>query len=157
MGEFGRSDMSTGLAVLVATVFTTFFNNALHFYTQVQTYPLFAWVGREEFVPFHKEYQRRLPVAIYAPYTLLMVSNALLLFFRPDGVALGWVVALLILNASIMAESLAFAAPVHYRMDREGRSKEDVGRLVHFNGIRLAIATLSSGIVAYLLVRVLVA
>lgn len=148
--------MSLGLVTFVVVVFATFFNNALHFYTQVQTYPLFAWVGREGFVPFHKEYQRRLPLAIYAPYSLLMAANALLLFVRPAEVAVGWVVALLILNASIVVESLALAAPVHYRMDRQTRNdKGEVRRLIRLNGVRLAAATASSALVAYLLVRTL--
>ena len=148
--------MSLGLVTFVVVVFATFFNNALHFYTQVQTYPLFAWVGREGFVPFHKEYQRRLPLAIYAPYSLLMAANALLLFVRPAEVAVGWVVALLILNASIVVESLALAAPVHYRMDRQTRNdKGEVRRLIRLNGVRLAAATASSALVACLLVRTL--
>ena len=148
--------MSLGLVTFVVVVFATFFNNALHFYTQVQTYPLFAWVHRDGFVPFHKEYQRRLPLAIYAPYSLLMAANALLLFVRPAEVAVGWVVALLILNASIVVESLALAAPVHYRMDRQTRNdKGEVRRLIRLNGVRLAAATASSALVAYLLVRTL--
>lgn len=150
--------MGFGLAIFLVVVFATFFNNALHFYTQVQTYPLFAWVGRDEFVPFHKEYQRRLPLAIYAPYSLLMAGNALLLFFRPAEVPIGWTVALLILNASIVVESLALAAPVHYRMDRQTRNdKQEVGRLIRLNGLRLLAATASSVIVAYLLARLLTA
>ena len=149
--------MGFGLATFVVVVFATFFNNALHFYTQVQTYPLLAWVGREEFVPFHKQYQRRLPVAIYAPYSLLMAANALLLFFRPAEVTVGWVIVLLILNASILVESLALAAPVHRRMDRQtGNDKGEVGRLIRLNAARLAAATASSVLVAYLLVQTLV-
>ena len=148
--------MGLGLATFVVVVFATFFNNALHFYTQVQTYPLFAWVGRDGFVPFHKEYQRRLPLAIYAPYSLLMAANALLLVFRPAEVAVGWVISLLILNASVLVESLALAAPVHYRMDRQtGNDKGEVGRLIRLNAVRLAASTASSIIVVYLLVRTL--
>ncbi len=148
--------MSFGLAIFVVVVFATFFNNALHFYTQVQTYPLFARVGRDEFVAFHKEYQRRLPLAIYAPYTLLMAANVLLLFSHPAELAVGWVVALLILNAFIAVESLALAAPVHYRMDRQTfNDKGEVRRLIRLNGVRLAAATASSALVAYLLVRTL--
>ncbi|CAA9461053.1 MAG: hypothetical protein AVDCRST_MAG02-2288 [uncultured Rubrobacteraceae bacterium] len=148
--------MGLGLATFVVVVFATFFNNALHFYTQVQTYPLFAWVGRDGFVPFHKEYQRRLPLAIYAPYSLLMAANALLLVFRPAEVAVGWVISLLILNASVLVESLALAAPVHYRMDHQtGNDKGEVGRLIRLNAVRLAASTASSIIVVYLLVRTL--
>ena len=148
--------MTLGLVFFVVVVFATFFNNALHFYTQVQTYPLFAWVGRNEFVPFHEEYQRRLPVAIYAPYSLLMAANVLLLFVRPAEVAVGWVVVLLILNASILVESLALAAPVHHRMDRQtGNDKDEAARLIRLNAIRLAAATASSLLVAYLLLQTL--
>ena len=146
--------MSLGLVTFVVVVFATFFNNALHFYTQVQTYPLFAWVDREGFVPFHEEYQRRLPLAIHAPYSLLMAANAPLLFFRPAEVAVGWVILLSILNASIVVESLALAAPVHYRVGRKTRNdKGGVGRLIRLNGVRLAAATASSLLVAYLLAR----
>jgi hypothetical protein len=149
--------MSFGLAIFVVVVFATFFNNALHFYTQVQTYPLFARVGRDAFVAFHKEYQRRLPLAIYAPYSLLMAANVLLLFSRPAELAVGWVVALLILNAFIAAESLVLAAPVHYRMDRQTlNDKGEVARLIRLNGLRLLAATAASLVVMFLLVRVLV-
>ena len=148
--------MSLGLAIFAVVVFATFFNNALHFYTHVQTYPLFAWVDRDGFVPFHKEYERRLPLAIYAPYSLLMAANALLLFFRPAEVAAGWVIVLLILNASIAVVSVALAAPVHRRMDRQTRNdKGEVGRLIRLNGVRLAAATAGSVLVAYLLVGAL--
>lgn len=150
--------MSLGLAVFVVMAFATFFNNALHFYTQVQTYPLFGWVGRDEFVPFHQEYQRRLPAAIYAPYSLLMAANALLLFSPPAEVPVWSVVLLLILNASILVESLAFAAPVHYRTDRQtGDDKGEVRRLIRLNSTRLAAATTSSVPVAFLLLRLLAA
>jgi len=77
------------LATFLVVVFATFFNNALHFYTRVQKYPLFARVGREEFVPFHKEYRRRLPIAIYAPYSLLMAANAPLFCGEPSARSAG--------------------------------------------------------------------
>jgi hypothetical protein len=129
--------------------------NAIHWYTQVQTYPLLAWVPKEGFVPFHKEYERRLPVALYAPYTLQMLATALLFFFRPEGVELGWVVVLFLLGAFIVAESLVFAAPVHYQMDREGKDDRAIRRLIFFNSLRLAAGTASSIAVLYLLARVL--
>jgi len=54
-----------------------------------------------------------------------------------------------------MAESLAFAAPVHYRMGREGKDDRAIRRLVFFNSFRLLAATASSAILPYLLVVVL--
>lgn len=85
----GTNTMSTEIIVFVIAAFATFFNNALHWYTQVTTYPLLSWVGQAEFVSFHKEYERRLLFSIYAPYTLLMFSTLLLIFFRPAEIGLG--------------------------------------------------------------------
>lgn len=148
--------MEFGVVVLLVLAFATFFMNAIHWYTQIQTYPLFSWVPKEGFVSFHKEYERRLPVALYAPYTLMMAANVLLFFFRPEGVGLGWVIALFVLGAFIMAESLAFAAPVHSRLDRDGKDDGAVKKLIFFNLLRLVVGTTSSLIVLYLLTTLLV-
>ena len=57
--------VTIGIAVFQSVVFATFFNNARQWYARFQTYPLFAWVGKAEFRPFHGEYDRlRLPRAV---------------------------------------------------------------------------------------------
>lgn len=148
--------MNFNLIVFIAVVFFTFFNNALHWYTQVTTYPLFAWIGQKEFLPFHKEYQRRLPFSIYAPYSLLMVGTLLLMFFRPPQISFTWIVLLIVVNAAIMIESLAFAAPVHKRLDLQGHSDErGIQQLIRYNGVRLVTSSVSSIVVLYLLTKVI--
>ncbi|GAB4472027.1 MAG: hypothetical protein OHK0037_31670 [Elainellaceae cyanobacterium] len=148
--------MSTEIIVFVVAAFATFFNNALHWYTQVTTYPLLGWVGQAEFVPFHKEYERRLPFSIYAPYALLMFSTFLLIFFRPVEIELGWVFVLLTLNVSIMIVSLVFAVPIHTRPDRQGYSdKAGIRELIRYNRVRLIISSTSSIIMLYLMTGLL--
>jgi hypothetical protein len=148
--------MSTAIIVFVVAAFATFFNNALHWYTQVTTYPLLSWVGQAEFVSFHKEYERRLPFSIYVPYTLLMFSTLLLISFRPVEIELGWVFVLLVLNASIMIVSLVFAVPIHTRLDRQGYSdKVGIRELIRYNRVRLIISSTSSIIMLYLMINLL--
>ncbi len=148
--------MSIEIFVFVIAAFATFFNNALHWYTQVTTYPLLSWVGQTEFVSFHKEYERRLPFSIYAPYTLLMLSTLLLLFFHPAEIELGWVFMLLILNASIMVVSLVFAVPIHSRLDRQGYSdKAGIRGLMRYNSVRFIASSTSSIIMLYLTMRLM--
>jgi hypothetical protein len=148
--------MSTEIIVFVVAAFATFFNNALHWYTQVTTYPLLSWVGQAEFVSFHKEYERRLPFSIYAPYALLMFSTLLLIFFRPAEIALGWVFILFILNASIMIVSLVFAVPIHSRLDHQGYSdKAGIRKLIRYNSVRLITSSISSIIMLYLMISLL--
>lgn len=148
--------MNTEIIVFVIAASATFFNNALHWYTQVTTYPLLGWVGQAEFVSFHKEYERRLPFSIYVPYTFLMLSTLLLAFVRPVEVKLGWVLMLLALNASIMIISLTFAVPVHNRLQHQGYSdKGGIRRLIRYNSVRLIASSASSVIMLYLLIGLL--
>lgn len=144
--------MTFALLTLLLVAFATFFNTGLQYYTTVSTYPLFQDVDEKNFVSFHKAYERKLPLSIYAPYALLMLSTLSLLFARPEEVALLWIVVLLILNGSIMVVSLAFAAPVHAKLDREGKNPSDLAKLRRFNLPRLLAATASSLLVLYLLI-----
>lgn len=148
--------MTFALFIFLMVVLMTFFNTGLQYYTTVSTYPLFSQLDEHNFVTFHKAYERKLPLSIYVPYSLLMLSTLLLVFARPESVALVWVVALLVLNGSIMAVSLAFAAPVHAQLDRKGKNPDDLAKLRRFNTPRLLAATASSLIVLYLLAVALV-
>jgi hypothetical protein len=145
--------MSFAELLLVLVALVTFFNTGLQYYTTVTTYPLFSHLAPDNFVPFHKAYERTLPLAIYVPYSLLMVSTLLLAVVRPSSVALGWVLLLLALNGSIMAISLAFAAPVHARLDQRGKDSELLRQLRRYNLPRLLAATTSSVVVFVLLLR----
>jgi hypothetical protein len=148
--------MNIEIIVFVIAASATFFNNALHWYTQVTTYPLLGWVGQTEFVSFHKEYERRLPFSIYIPYMLLMLSTLLLAFVRPAEIKLGWVLVLLMLNASIMITSLTFAVPIHNRLHRQGYSdKGNIRKLIQYNSVRLIASSASSVIMLYLLIGLL--
>jgi hypothetical protein len=121
--------MTLADGILMAVAVTTLFNTGLQYYTTVSTYPLFSNLEEQNFVTFHKAYERKLPLSIYFPYTLLMVSNLFLLFLRPDGISWFWPVVMVLLNASIMAISLPFAAPVHARLDRTGKNERDLAAL----------------------------
>ena len=143
--------MTLAPLVLLLVAFATFFNTGLQYYTTVSTYPLFSALDEANFVPFHKAYERKLPLSIYVPYSFWLLLTLTLLFVRPEGVALGGVATLLVLNGSIMAMSLTLAAPVHARLDRVGKNADDLAKLRRFNLPRLVAATASSLVMLYLL------
>nr|AGI62221.1 hypothetical protein [uncultured bacterium] len=150
--------MTAGIGVLLALTCATWFNNALQWYTQFTTYGLFSAIadqtGDEGFVRYHKAYQKRLPATIYVPFGILMVLSVTALFVRPDELGVGGAVLLLVLNAAIGAISGALAAPVHMRVDRQGRLEaSDAAALLRWNACRLAVATASSIAVTYFLVQ----
>jgi hypothetical protein len=143
--------------LLLLVTLTSAFNMGLQYYTTVSTYPLFSALSDETFVPYHKAYEHRLPLAIYAPYALLMLGTLLLLFVHPARVSPLWVVLALLLNGAIMAVSLVFAAPVHARLDQHGKRDDLLALLRRYNLLRLLASAASTTIFVLLALRSLVA
>jgi hypothetical protein len=148
--------MSIGLLILTVLALVTWANWTLHYYTQLGTYALFPAVAGQTdgrgFVAYHRAYERRLPLTVYLPWSVLMLASVALLFRRPEPVGLPAAVVLLLLNASIAGLSLALAAPVHRRIDERGDlTPADTGALLRWNGVRLLAATASALLVAGLL------
>lgn len=149
--------MDAGAVTLALLTCLTWANLTLHYYTQVGTYALFPAVashaGRDGFVGYHQAYERRLPLTVYAPWSALMAASFAFCVVRPDDVGLPVALVLLVLNASIAGLSIAFAAPVHGRIDDHGGlSPEDARALLRWNAVRLAVATVSALLVGGVLV-----
>ncbi|GHO42172.1 hypothetical protein [Ktedonospora formicarum] len=136
-------------------VFTTFFNNGIQAYIHLEAYPLFAFVGATEFPAYLKEYERRLPLPLLLPYFATVLSNLLLLIFRPAQLSLVWLIVALVLNIAVTVVTLVLATPVYNRHKQAGKITLDGMReLLRINFLRLALSTLSSVIVIYLLCSV---
>jgi hypothetical protein len=148
--------MDLQLIPFVVLVFTTFFNTGIQWYTHQQSYPLMALVGVDTYETYFHEYERRLVLALYIPYFIMLVSNITLFFLRPAGIDLLWLVIAFALNLSIMVVSFALAVPIHKRHAQAGQvTSAGVAELLQVNILRLGAATLSSGIMLFLLLRLL--
>ncbi len=147
--------MEAGRGVLLILSLLTALNWAVHYYTHTVTYRLFPTVAAVAdgpgFVDYHQAYERRLPFSVYLPWTALTVTSAIFVAVRPAGLGIGWPLVLLLLNVAIAALSIAFAAPVHRRVDAAGAlGTADARALLRYNGIRLAVASSSLVIVTAL-------
>lgn len=138
--------MQPGTAILLTATLASTFNTALQYYSQVATYPLFAAIG-PGFADYHRAYERRLSLAIYAPFALLMVTMIALVAVPPAGMGRGWPLAMLVLNLSIAPISILLAVPHHRRLTAQGLADAaGVGALLRANGLRLAVSTAASAI-----------
>ena len=140
--------MDAGRTVLLLLAVLTALNWAVHYYTQTVTYRLFGTIaaaaGGPAFVRYHQAYESRLPLSVYAPWGLLTLTSIAFVVVRPQGVALAWAAVLLVLNASIAPISVLFAAPVHRAVDESGDlAPAQAAALLRWNGVRLAVATVS--------------
>lgn len=148
--------MDAGAVTLALLACLTWANWTLHYHTHVGTYALFPAVaahsGGDGFVGYHRAYEKRLPLTMYAPWSALMVASVAFCVVRPDDIGLPVALVLLVLNASIAVLSIAFAAPVHSRIDDRGSLvAEDARALLRWNAVRLAVATASALIIGGLL------
>jgi hypothetical protein len=145
--------MTIPLVLFLILVFTTFFSNGIQAYIHLEAYPLLAFVGAEEFPAYLKEYERRLPVPLLLPYFVMVLSNLILLFARPAQISLVWLIAALVLNIAVTVVTVVLATPVYNRYKQAGEINADgMHELLRINSLRLALSTLSSIVVIYLLI-----
>ncbi len=143
--------------LFLVLVFTTFFLNGIQAYIHLEAYPLFAFVGTEEFPAYLKEYERRLPLPLLLPSGAQVLSNLVLLFIRPAQLSLVWLIVALVFNIAVTVVTVVLATPVYNRYKQAGKITSDGMReLLRINFLRLALSTLSSIIVLYLLIGVLI-
>jgi hypothetical protein len=149
--------MSIELVIFLIFVFMTFFNHAIQWYTHIESYPLQAYVGRNEYLAYGEAYERRLVLALYIPFFIMLACNLVLLFTHPVELNVIFFIVTFIANLSIPIVSFALAVPLHRKHAEEGHvTAEGVREILHVNLLRLLAATLSSVIVLYLLIQLLI-
>lgn len=141
-------------AALLASVGSTLFMVGLTWFVQAVHYPLFAEVGRDSFDRYHASHSIRVTWLVAAPMLVELASSVALAFVPPDGEALlaslGAVLAI-----SVWVVTLAWAAPTHSLIGREGPTPEALERLDRASLVRSVLWTLHGVVVLAILARVI--
>jgi hypothetical protein len=128
------------LAVFVAWVWST----AGCWLLQITCYPTYGLVGRDEFVPFHVEFGRRLIPVFVLPAVLANLGAVLLCFLRPPAVPLMDALIAAACSVVILATTMLVEVPKHIALDRDGKSERLLIELVNSNLPRVAGWTLGA-------------
>jgi len=112
--------------------------------TQQVSYPLFSHVPEGQFVAYHRNYSRRIPIVIIVPGFTYFLASMAFVALRPDPVPL-WLAAVVGLGglASLVA-TVGFAIPCHQRLQREGSSPTVLRRLRNADRVRAYGATINA-------------
>jgi hypothetical protein len=145
-----------GLAqsLLVAQLFSTLAMVGVIWFVQIVHYPLFKRVGRDGFVEYERRHQQRTTIVV-APLMLLEAfTAALLVLWRPAGVAvwLPWAGAALV--AVMWGSTFFWQVPAHEKL-AAGFDPNMHLRLVSSNWVRTAGWTLRGLIVCAMCWQVL--
>jgi hypothetical protein len=102
-------------------------------FAQIVVYPLFAKVGAEEYVSYHKFYSSRIPLPVILPGFASFLVPVALVFFGPDSVP-AWMT---LSNAACgfvgLAVTVVLEMPRHARLERGGKQDKVIRELVRYN------------------------
>lgn len=113
---------------LVACVGATLFMVGLTWFVQVVHYPLFSEVGTEAFRAYHDLHSIRTTWVVAVPMLVELASSFVLAIDPPDGLGTLALVGA-VLAVAIWVVTLAWAAPTHGAIGREGPTEPLLNRL----------------------------
>jgi hypothetical protein len=103
--------------------------------TQV-SYPLFAAVGADAFVGYHRRYNGRIPLVVVVPGFVSFLACAAFPLLAPDGVP-GWAAgAVAAGGVTALLATVTTAIPAHLALQRVGFDPRTYRRLVTADRVR---------------------
>jgi hypothetical protein len=111
---------------------------------QIVVYPLFAKVGEDEYVAYHKFYSSRIPLPVIVPGFASFLLPIALVFLRPDSVPLWMALANVACGLVGLLVTVALEIPRHARLEKGGKSEAVIRELVLYNWPRTLSITASA-------------
>ena len=87
--------MQTANLILIANLVSSCYMVGLIWMVQIVHYPLFARVGREQFVAYQTSHQSLTTIVVGPPMLIEFLTAVLLIWYRPTGVPGGLIYAAL--------------------------------------------------------------
>lgn len=126
--------------LLVWTVVIFYVTGGIWF-AQIVVYPLFAKVGRVEYVAYHRFYSSRIPLPVILPGFASFLLPVALVFLRPDSVPLSLALANAGCGLVGLFVTVALEIPRHARLEKWGKQEAVIRELILYNWPRtLAIS-----------------
>jgi hypothetical protein len=113
-------------------------------FAQIVVYPLFAKVGEDEYVAYHKFYSSRIPLPVIVPGFASFLLPIALVFLRPDSVPLWMALANVACGLAGLLVTVALEIPRHARLEKGGKSEAVIRELVLYNWPRTLSITASA-------------
>ncbi|WP_377640515.1 hypothetical protein [Oryzobacter terrae] len=145
VGARRRERALVGLAVLTA------YSTAVGWQAQLVSYPLYRAVAAEDFLAYHAQYNGAIPVVVIVPGFVSFLAGIALPWTRPAWVpprVAGLVAAA---GAVSLASTVAWAIPMHDRLDRLGQDAATIDSLLSANLVRSLALTVGTVALAGLL------
>ena len=102
-------------------------------FAQIVVYPLFARVGEDEYVAYHRFYSSRIPLPVIVPGFASFLLPVALVFLRPDPVPLWMALANAGCGIVGLLVTVALEIPRHVRLEKDGKQETVIRELILYN------------------------
>jgi hypothetical protein len=113
-------------------------------FVQIVVYPLFARVGEDEYVDYHRFYSSRIPLPVIVPGFASFLLPLALVFFRPESVPLWMAIANAACGLAGLFVTVALEIPRHARLEKGGKQEPVIRELIRYNWPRTFSITASA-------------
>ncbi|GAA4857924.1 hypothetical protein [Actinomycetospora straminea] len=131
-----------GLAALSA------YSTAIGWQAQLVSYPLFRAVAPDDFLAYHAQYNRAIPLVVVVPGFVCFLACAAFPWTRPPHVSRRLATVVAAGGVVSLVATVAWAIPRHDLLDRIGRSATVIDSLLDANLLRTL--ALTAGTIALL-------
>ncbi|GLR57379.1 hypothetical protein [Rhizobium indigoferae] len=144
--------MTASQAFAVAAFAVATWSSAQLWFAQLVIYPLFAKVGVDDYVAYHRSYSRRIPLPVILPGFASFLMPLLLAWLGPP--APNWLTAVDIACGLVgFVVTVALDIPRHTRLEKHGRDDILIGELVRFKWPRTLARTITAGCCMVVLIK----
>ena len=118
---------------LLFCTLVVFYNFGGIWFVQLVVYPLFAKVGSDEYVAYHRFYSSRIPLPVILPGFACFLCPIVLIFFHPVSIPLWIALANAVCGLVALVVTVALEIPRHYRLENGGKQERVIGELILYN------------------------
>jgi hypothetical protein len=128
--------MNFSHGLLLFGVVLACYNLGTIWFCQLVIYPLFAKVGAEDYIDYHKSYSSWIPLPIILPGFASFFLPIALVFLRPESVPLSIALANAACGLLSLIVTVALQIPRHARLEKSGKQEKVIQQLISYNWLR---------------------
>lgn len=138
---------------LVGLTALTAYATGVGWQAQLVSYPLFRAVAPEDFLAYHEQYSSSIPVVVIVPGFLAFLAGTAFPWTRPAGISRGVAGVVAAAGATALVSTVAWAIPMHARLDRIGQDAATIDSLLSANLVRSVALTVGTAALSWSVAR----
>lgn len=140
---------------LVGLTALTAYSAGVGWQAQLVSYPLFRAVAPEDFLAYHAQYNAAIPVVVIVPGFVSFLAGVAFWWTRPSEVPRGLAAVVAATAATALVSTVAWAIPMHDRLDRIGQDAATIDSLLSANLLRSVALTVGAAALGWSVARLI--